>query len=69
MSPIIDFDATRDEDNTATGSTPDSQGDAQHEEEQLLNHSCVMSGHNKVSVVVHNVAGKPGVQTYFTHHM
>ena len=57
MSPIIDFDATRDEDNTAAGGTPDCQGDAQHEEEQLLNHGCVMSGHHKVSVVVHDVGG------------
>ena len=59
VSPVVNLDAAGDEDDAAAGGAPDGEGNAEHEEEELLDHSNVMTGDHEVSVVVHDVAGKP----------
>ena len=36
MSPVINFNATRNENHAAAGGGPDGQGDGQHDQQQLL---------------------------------
>ena len=39
MSPVINLNATRNENHAAAGGGPDGQGDGQHDQQQLLAHN------------------------------